>query len=284
MATTKAAGGETSAALDPLALVLVPIVQDLPNGSVKVNIGGQVVDLTPILRSQAAVLVPALAGSLGSLLPMLLPLLLKRGGGSDGAKPEAPAAPLPSMPLPSLIDEDIPDPRPAALEPFKVVRVRAALCDVQLQFSRFPKAYTEDNPHGLASREELAAIVAGKTAMCYGSKFWLDLTALYLRNGLEEEVRPALVREHGLQYQTEFHALVNGVEHTFLLGHGGQPGAPNPYEVGSGPTVNQGTSCWASEATLGFKHQFKAWGESNDVEVWGKVAGVESNHIRFRVS
>ena len=188
-----------------------------------------------------------------------------------------PAAPLPPVitapvPNPNAADPDLLDdviPSPAADGTRKVTKVKLSLTDAQLNKGRFPNA-----PNGgLLPRDVLDNIVAGRTALNYGSKAWFDLTA-YDQKGVE--FLPGDVIAYGLQYKTEHH-----IGDAFIKGNGGAPQQPaEGYQTQDG-SVGNGISSWI--ATLGFKHQVKFHGEGT-YKCTGSVDGVESNSFTVRVS
>lgn len=192
-------------------------------------------------------------------------------------KPAAPATPLPPVitapvPNPNQIDPDLIDdviPSPPSDGKRKVTTVKLSLAGGQLSKQRFPNA-----PNGgLLPGDVLHAVVAGKTALNYGSKAWFDLTA-YDQDG--KEFLPGDVIAYGLCYRTEHH-----IGDSFIKGHGGEPQNPTPgYETQDGD-VGNGITSWKS--TLGFKHQVKFHAEGS-YKCSGSVDGVESNSFTVKVS
>lgn len=168
---------------------------------------------------------------------------------------------------PDLIDDVIPSPNVPGR---KVTSVKLTLAGGQLNKQRFPNA-----PNGgLLPMDYLRQVQAGKLALNYGSKFWLDLTAY---DQVGKEFLPGDVISNDLCYQTEHHA-----GDAFIKGHGGQPQVPTDgYETNDTNEIGNGISSWI--ATLGFKHQMKAHGEGT-FECWGSVGGVRSNSFSIRVS
>lgn len=250
-----------------------------------VKVYGVEVDLSPLITKSMATVMAGGELDLNALLREALPLFLARLpeilAAKDRPKP-TPVVPMRpasvEMPIEDA-DDKIADPRPASPAPFKITSVRCALSRVQFNRGRFPGTYTDENPFGLDNR--LSEIVAGLEAMCYGSKFWLDLTAFYRGpSGQEEEVTRDLVLAHDLAFRTEHHAVSDGQDSS-IVGIGGGEAPKAGWRQTSGGIVGQGITAWTS--SLGFLHQLKAFGEG-EVECWGVVGGVESNHIRFRVS
>lgn len=165
------------------------------------------------------------------------------------------------------------------------VRGRLILERVQLNRQRFPEAYTDANPFGLVQGEEKQKIEDGTGAMCFGSKFWCDLT-LFDKDG--RELTPDAVIAQGLNFKTRWECESlkgDSTGLTFIAGKGGQsnPRDPAPYEAGEGGFVGQGGTAWAS--SMGFLHQYKAFGEG-EIEVRVSVIGqlVPINSLRMRVS
>lgn len=187
------------------------------------------------------------------------------------ALPPVVVVPVPnpgSVTPPDLIDDVIPAP-PAADR--VVTSVKLTLAGGQLNRQRFPNA-----PNGgLLDMSYLKQVQAGKMALNYGSKFWLDLTA-YDQNG--REFLPGDVIAYNLCYQTEHHA-----GDAYIKGHGGTAQRPTDgYETNDTNEIGNGISSWV--ATLGFKHQMKAHGEG-EFRCSGSVGGVEAgNPFTIRVS
>jgi hypothetical protein len=182
---------------------------------------------------------------------------------------------------PAFPDDIIPPPaatRKVARVTIKLARGEYSRERVKANPGAFPGARL-DEPNGLVigivNPDYWRAIVEGTSALPYGSKFWLDLTALDADG--REFLRDAVL-SHALAYKTEHHA-----GDAFIIGHGadanGEPAAE--YETNDTNQIGNGNTAWRS--SLGFLHQMKAHGEGS-FEVWGKVAGVESNHFTLRVS
>lgn len=172
--------------------------------------------------------------------------------------------PVPVQP-PGFPDDIIPAPTPTR----SVATVRLKRSRGQYNRERFPKEYTDDNPMGLISQDDL------KGTIPFASKVWYDLTAYDAKGN--EFLRDAVL-SHNLAFQTELH-----VGDAFIIGHGAeQDGSPTPgYEAVDSDAIGNGITAWKS--SLGFLHQIKAHGEGT-FEVWGRVGGVESNHEILKVS
>ncbi len=189
-------------------------------------------------------------------------------------KPVDPVPPVVTKPVPNpnqvdpdLIDDVIPSPAPT--EKRTVKEVKLTLAGGQLNKQRFP-----DAPNGgLIPMAELHQIQAGKMAINYASKIWLDLTA-YDQHG--KEFLPGDVIAFDMCYATEHHC-----GDAFIKGNGGSPQNPAQYEAEDTSEVGNGISSWI--ATLGFKHQMKVHGEGS-FECWGSVKGIKSNSFTIKVS
>lgn len=222
-----------------------------------------------------------------SILSRLLELLL-----GYLARPPQPVAPPPVLvtvptPKPVQVDPAFPDdiiPPPAPTR--KVVRVTIKLARGEYNAERveknpgaFPNARPGPNGRviGIVDPVYWREIVDGTSALPWGSKFWLDLTA-YDAAG-NEFLRDAVL-SHGLAFQTEHHAGA-----AFIIGHGlapGPEGGPQAgYETNDTDAIGNGNAAWVS--SLGFLHQMKAHGQGT-FDLWGKVAGVESNRLTLHVS
>lgn len=201
--------------------------------------------------------------------PGLLGKVLDLLGGLFNRKPKP--ADVVTTPAGGNTEDDFPDDViPAPPTKAKVAKVRLKLARVQLNKQRFP-----DAPNGgLLDPETVRKIQAGDTAMNYGSKFWLDLTA-YDEAGLE--ITRDKVLAAGLQFQTEHHC-----GDAYIIGKGGSGNEPNAgYETNSTDQIGNGDTAWRS--SLGFLHQMKAHGQGEFL-CSGKVASVDSNKFTIKVS
>ena len=185
--------------------------------------------------------------------------------------------PVKPVPAPTQPDPDFPDDvHPAPTQKRKVGSVRLRLARGQYQRERFPEEYTEANPFGLIPQSELKDIQAGKSAMPWGSKFWLDLTP-YDTDG-REITRPEFIAM-GLAFQTEHHC--GGA---YIVGAGplpGQPTEPADYKTEDTDAISNGISAWKS--SLGCLHQMRAWSEGSFAVVCS-IAGVSGDSFTLRVS
>ena len=211
---------------------------------------------------------------LGTVLasqPDLIPKLISFLLGLFKSKPKPPA-PETGKPVGGDSRDDFPDDTiPAPIVTTVVTKVRLKLARIQLSKQRFPEAYTMDNPFGLMPTAE---VESGKSAMPYGSKFWLDLTAY---DSKDLEIMRDRVIAYGLCYKTEHHA-----GEAFIKGHGGTDQNPTAgYETNDTEDIGNGITAWISSD--GFLHQMKAHGQGT-FECSGKVDGVESNKFTIKVS
>jgi len=240
------------------------------------NVGGVVVDLLKSVLNQPGVREGLVQEGLKALGRFLSGLFNRN-------RPAPPPAPV-VVPTPAAVQPDpaFPDdhiPRPASeVEQRKVARVRIKLERVQYSRQRFPQLFTEENPFGLA---DPGPIANGSTAMNWGSKFWVDLTA-YDAEG-HEFLRPDVLA-YNLAFNTEIR-----VGDASIKGHGpAQPQSDQPkagYETKDTAAVGQGITAWLS--SLGFLHQFQAFGaaDGKSFQVSGSVDGVEAeNPFTIRVS
>lgn len=214
---------------------------------------------------------PAVQSALSAIIAQLLTALPGLIAGIFTKKPKV-LVTVPT-PAPVQIDEDFPDdtiPEPKAGR--TVVSVRLKLARAQYNKQRFPDQYV-GGKDGLYSPSELRAIESGGSALAYGSKFWLDLTAYDADD--REFLRPAVLA-FDLAYKTEHHA-----GDAFIAGDGGVDGVFNPYDANDTNEVGNGISAWIT--SLGFLHQMKAHREGT-YECYGSVGGVESNHFNLKVS
>jgi len=184
--------------------------------------------------------------------------------------------PAPVQPAPNFPDDHFPVPVTHAR---KVTTVTLYLARAQYSKERFPEKYTDDNPMGLYSNEDLRAIQAGDSKLNWGSKFWLDKTSRDAEG--HEFLRPDMLA-FGLAFKNETH-----VGDCFIKGHGADPGtgAPLPgYETNDTDAIGHGETAWLS--SLGSLVQFKSWPASDgkSFECWGSVDGVESNRFTISVS
>lgn len=220
------------------------------------------------LLSNPAIVDALIKGLVGALSALALKLF------SGAAKPPAVAVttpkPAPKQDEPAFPDDII----PATGRPAKVASVRLKLARAQYSRERFPEMYTDDNPFGLYSGDELHAIQEGRAALNYGSKFWLDLTPF------GEDGRPLTRPEFlaaGLAYRTEHH-----VGDAFIVGAGALPnGEPADYRVEDSDAIGNGITAWKS--SLGCLHQMKANGEGK-FPVSGSVDGVGGESFVLAVS
>lgn len=192
-------------------------------------------------------------------------------------RPALPPAGVVTKPRPSAADQD--PAFPDDVIPYTgakptVSKVRLKLARVQLNRKRFPDAYTKENPFGLLPSEEVRKAEAGKQAIPYDSKVWLDLTA-YDADG--EELQRDRVIAAGLAYHT-----AHRVGEASIVG-GGANADGQPYEPTMRDTeqVSNGWTAW--ETSLGFLHQIKVR-EEGSYRCSGSVGGVESNTFTIRVS
>jgi hypothetical protein len=244
-----------------------------PNANVVNVIGGllgQVLNQPGVRESLVQEAIKAIGGLLGRLF-------------NRSPKPTPPPAPVKAptpasvQPDPNFPDDHIPRPNSDAA-PRKVARVKIKLERVQYSRERFPKLYTEDNPFGLA---DPGPIANGSTAMNWGSKFWVDLTAFDAEG--KEFLRPDVLA-YNLAFNTEIR-----VGDTSIKGLGAaSPGGSDPkagYETKDTAAVGQGITAWLS--SLGFMQQFQAFGaaDGKSFQVSGSVDGVEAeNPFTVRVS
>lgn len=214
------------------------------------------------------------------LIQMLVGLIGSLLGGLFNRKPKPPTPMVPvDKPTPredsddDFPDDIIPTPKVGA----KVSTVVLKLARAQYQKDRFPEMYTEENPQGLYSNKEKAAIEAGHTALNWGSKFWLDLTAFDEKG--QEFTRDRVLAE-GLSFKTEHH-----VGDAFIKGHGAAPdGQPKAgYETNFTEEVGGGDAAWRS--SLGFLMQFKSHVDADGkaFRCIGSVNGVTSNEFVIRI-
>lgn len=217
---------------------------------------------------------PAMQGVIAELLSALISAVPGLLAGLLKPKPRVPVT-VPT-PAPVQEDEDFPDdtiPEPAPKRIVKTVRLKLARAQYNKQ--RFPDEY-KDGKDGLYSPSDLREIEAGRGALNYASKFWLDLTA-YDGEG-KEFLRPAVL-SHGLAYKTEHHA-----GDSYIKGFGpnekNADGSPKAEVVDSNE-VGNGITAWNS--SNGFLHQMKAHGEGEFV-CSGSVNGVKSNTFTIKVS
>lgn len=184
-------------------------------------------------------------------------------------KAEAPKVPV-SAPQPNPVDpgegrflDDV-IPAPAGR---KIAKVRCKLSRIQLSTQRFGGELVQPT-----DRHE-----QGLDAINWGSKVWIDLTA-YDEQG--REFLQDAVLAHGLAFKTEHHV---GAAH--IVGAGADPqGNPLPYVTADTDEIGNGISAWLY--SKGFLQQFKAHAaaDGQSFDVWGKVGGVESNHITLKFS
>lgn len=173
--------------------------------------------------------------------------------------------PAPNQPDPRFPDDHIPRPNTGR----KVAKVKVKLERVQLPRERFPDSYTEENPFGLVDPKP---IQSGQTAVNWGSKGWVDVTA-YDEAG--KEFLRADVLAFGLAYKTRI-----AFGDTFIEGKGadaaGQPVAG--YVTNDTSEVGQGRSAWLS--SLGFLQQFQvfAGADGKTFQVTASVDGVEAEN------
>lgn len=189
-------------------------------------------------------------------------------------------APTPS---PAPQEEDFPDdviPVPAGQRKVDTVRVR--LSRVQLPKSRFPEEYTKENPFGLVRPGPIAD---GSSAMNWGSKFWLDITA-YDQEG--KEFLPEAVMAYGLAYKTEFRIENEAGAVVIAVKGVGADAAGNPvagYVMEGSEEIGNGATAWIS--TNGFLHQMKTW-PASDGHTYTATAAVDGvgskNRVTFKVS
>lgn len=240
-------------------------------------------------ESQSGGVIGTVGGILGGILndptvkQSLINEILKFIGGlfHKAPKPPAPVVPIkvitpnPVQPDPAFPDDHFPVPVTHAR---KVTTVKLALTRAQYNRERFPEKYTDDNPDGLYSQEELRAIQAGDSKLNWPSKFWLDKTA-YDAEG-HEFLRPDILA-FGLAFKDETH-----VGECFIKGHGAEPdGSPTPgYETNDTDAIGHGEAAWLS--SLGSLVQFKAWpaADGKSFECWGSRDGVKSNTFTISVS
>ena len=213
---------------------------------------------------------PAIQGALAAIIAQLLGSVPGLIAGLFNKKPKAPVTSPTPAPVPQ--DEEFPDdhiPTPPITAERIVTTVRLKLARAQYSKQRFPQEYTEANPFGLVSNEELRAVEEGRSALNYASKFWLDLTA-YDQHG-KEFLRDAVLAL-GLEFKTEFH-----VGDASIKGNGDI----NKVETVDSDLVGNGITAYNS--SLGFLHQMKAHGEGES-ECSGSVNGVSSNTFTLKVS
>ena len=154
----------------------------------------------------------------------------------------------------------------------KVVSVTLKLNRVQLNKQRFPEAFANG---GTGLLDNLRELENGDENIPYASKIWLDLTARD-QNGVEW-LRPDILNA-SLGFKTEHHC--GGA---FIKGHG-QDSNGNPmagYETNEADGVGNGITAWLS--SKGFLHQMKV-NEEGQLECFGFVDGVESNHFTLAIS
>lgn len=205
----------------------------------------------------------SLIGKLLSDLPELVTGLFKN---RKPTKPVATPLPNPVPQEPEFPDDIIPAPQPQGR---KVTNVRLKLARGQYNKQRHPDMYTNDNPMGLYSNDDLRKIESGEQALNFASKFWLDLTA-YDQDGKE------FLRDAVLAYDLDFKTELRCGE-AYILGNGSEDRVESvdSNEIGNGIT--------AFNSSLGFLHQMKAHGEG-EFRCSGSVNGVDSNSFTIRVS
>jgi hypothetical protein len=185
-------------------------------------------------------------------------------------KPDPPVVPV-IVPTPNgdaggLPDDIIPVPEGAAAE---VVKATLHLFQAQLSRQRFPQSAGVFHP-------------APGEAINYGSKAWFTATA-YDTKG-HEFLRDRVLK-FGLAYLNKFYIRNKATGEVVVSCEGkgaDEVGAPSPgYTLNGNAQIGVGSTAWIS--SLGFNWQVKLF-EEGEYEAWAIVAGIETNHVEFKVS
>lgn len=177
--------------------------------------------------------------------------------------------------LAELEGQKPPDPVKPPVDPVPLLsRVRLRLLRAQYNRTLHPEQYTDNNPDGLYSGKDRAAIERGIAALNRESNAWYDLTA-YDANGVE--LSREQLKRAGLAFRTSF-----GINEGFIIGDGAdERGNPKDWQKENPAGANISEHVWRS--SLGYTVRVHHSDEGS-FTIEGAVDGVSGEPLTIHVS